>query len=344
MKELLKELSETFSVSGRENRVAEIVARELKKHCDSIETDRLGNVIAVKKGKKPAVMLAAHMDEIGLVVKHIDEKGFIRFGKIGGVDDRILPADKVVVHTRKGPVNGVIGFKPPHLLKEEDRKVAIEYTDLFVDIGAKDKKDAEKHVELGDYITLDSHFSELQNNCVTCKSFDNRAGVLVLIETMKRLKTANEIFAVFTVQEEVGLKGARTSAFGLKPDMSIVIDTNIAGDHPNIKEGEAPLSIGAGPIIELIEAGGRGLISDARIKDWLVDAAKKSKVGIQISVDTAGSTDGAMIYISNAGVPTCTVSIPTRYIHSPAEVLNMKDVEDAIKLITAALGGVPALK
>ena len=339
MKDILEKLSNAAGVSGFEEDIREIITDEVKDHVDEIETDNLGNLIMVKKGKDDGkkIMLAAHMDEIGLMVRHIDKEGFIKFSKIGGINDQMLLNQEVYIHTDNGKVLGVLGSKPPHRMKAAERKKAVEYENMFIDIGAKDKEEAEKLVNVGDVATIKREFSTLRGSIVAGKAFDNRVGCLVLIEVMKRIKSDATIYAVGTVQEEVGLKGAKTSAFKINPDLAIALDVTISGDHPGIKEDEAPAKLGGGPAIILTDASGRGIITHPKVKKLLIEAAEREEIPYQLEVSEGGTTDATAIHLTREGIPTGVLSAPTRYIHTPVEVVDMDDVENTVKLLVAAL-------
>ncbi|AMD17561.1 peptidase M42 [Methanobrevibacter sp. YE315] len=340
MMELMKELSLAPGVSGSEEEVAKIIARELEGVADKIETDSLGNLIVTKKGEKkaPSVMLAAHMDEIGLMIRYIDDNGFIKFSKIGGINDQMLMNQTVTVHSSIGePLIGVIGSKPPHVTTAEEKNKVVKYDDMFIDIGAKDKEDAEKMVRIGDKMTFNSLFAEYPNDLVMGKALDNRAGCYVMIEVLKRVKTRATVYVVGTVQEEVGLKGARTSAFKLNPDMAIALDVTLSGDHPGIKPDEAPVVIGKGPAVILSDASGRGILTHQSIKDMLINAGDENDIPYQLEVSDGGTTDGSAIHLVREGIPTGVLSVPTRYIHTPVSVCSMEDVESTIQLITEAI-------
>lgn len=337
MDSLLKRIIETAGISGYESEIAKIMLGELKKSCDGVEIDNFGNVIA-KKGKgKKKIMLAAHMDEIGLMVKHITKEGFIYFIKVGGIDDRILPAQRVIIKSKKGDCVGVIGAKPPHLQRDEDKKGALKYEDMFIDIGSASKEEAEKRVEVGDVIIFEPACGVLNGDLYYGKAIDDRIGCYALLKVMEKLKSNAEVYAVATGQEEVGLKGARTAAFKINPDYAIAIDTSTAGDTPMITERESSLKLGAGVAITIVEASGRGLIVSEKMKNLLTETAKKNKIKYQIDVIEGGMTDGAIIYMSKEGVPTGVLSIPTRYIHSPSGVFNIKDVDACIALTLKAV-------
>jgi len=337
--ELLKELCTSAGISGFENDIAKIMQREFRKSCDSVEVDSFGNIIARKGKGKKKIMLAAHLDEIGLMVKHISKEGFVNFVKIGGIDDRSLLGQRVIIKAKKGNRVGVIGSKPPHLQKEEEKKKVIEHEELFIDIGARDDKDAKKRIEIGDPVIFEPNFGQLSDNLYYGKAVDDRIGCYILLKVMEKIpKNINAtIYAVGTAQEEVGLKGARVSAFKLNPDYAFVADTTIAGGTPQIKETESNLKVGKGPAITITEASGRGVVTHPKLRELLVNTAKKNKIPYQIDVLEGGMTDGAIIYLTREGVPTGVVSIPCRYIHSPTGVFSMNDINNAIKLLTKAL-------
>jgi len=337
MDPLLKKIVEAAGISGYEKEIAGIMFSELKKSCDDVKIDDFGNVIARKGKGKKKIMLAAHMDEIGFMVKHITKEGYLSFIKVGGIDDRILPGQRVVVKGKNGDSLGIIGAKPPHLQSEEDRKRPVKYEDMFIDIGAKDKKDALKRVEVGDIAIFEPNAGILNGRLYYGKAIDNRVGCFALLKIMEKLDVDCEVYAVATGQEEVGLKGARTSAFNIDPDYAIALDTNIAGDTPQVTERESSLKLGEGVGITLIEASGRGVIVNEKMKNLLIDTAKKNKIKYQIAVIEGGMTDGAMIYLNRAGVQTGVLSIPTRYIHSPTSVFSIDDLESAVKLTVKAL-------
>lgn len=339
MIELLKKLSELPGISGFESEVVEVIKNELKDHVHRFEEDHLGNIIAFKKGKpnSPKIMLAAHMDEIGLMVRHIDKKGFIKFSKIGGINDQMIINQKVHINTKKGPVVGVIGSKPPHRMKSSEKKKAITHDNMFIDIGVSSKKEAEALLEIGDSITFQQDLSPLQNSIVSGKALDNRIGCLVMIETLKRVENECNIYAVGTVQEEVGLKGAKTSAYKINPDIAVALDVTVAGDHPGMKEDEAPIKIGEGPAVILTDAGGRGIITHPKIKDWLISASKEKDIPIQIEVSEGGTTDATSIHLTREGIPSGVLSVPTRYIHSNVSIASMEDIEQTIQLLVHAL-------
>ncbi len=335
MKDLLKRLSEACGISGFEDEIREILKEELKDCVDEMETDIMGNLITTHKGKegKPSVMLASHMDEIGLMVNFIDDDGFLRFVKIGGINDQMLLNQKVYVQGVNGEVPGIIGSKPPHITSAEEAKKIVSYKDMFIDIGAKDKEQAESLVSIGDAIVFHTDFEECLNDLVMGKALDNRVGCAIMAKVMQQLDTDATVYGVGTVQEEVGLKGAKTSAFKLNPDMAIALDVTIAGDHPGVKPEDASVKAGAGPVISFTDASGRGLITHPMMKKLLVEAAEAAGIDYQVEVGDGGTTDATAIHLTREGIATATLSAGSRYIHTPISVVNIKDMEDTVKLI-----------
>ena len=330
--EVLKKLCEAHATPGYEDEVRNIISNELKNYEQTM--DKLGNLIVRKGEGKKKLMLASHMDEIGLMVKHIDKNGFIRFTTLGGFFDQTLLNQRVIIHTKKGRVYGVIGSKPPHLMKEDERKKVVEYKDMFIDIGAEKK---EAGVNIGDYITFDRDFKELINGFITGKAFDDRLGCYILIEVLKKAAPKVELYGVATVQEEVGLKGARTSAFKVYPDYAIAIDVTTAGYYPGVREEESNVKLGKGPTISIVDAKGRGLISHPKVRELLIETAKELNIPYQLEVGEGGTTDATAIHLTREGIPSGVVSIPTRYIHSPVEVAKLEDIENTIKLLVGVV-------
>jgi len=340
--EALEKLSNANGVTGREAEVRDLMKKYLKPYVDETREDRLGNLIAFKKGNKnaPTVMLAAHMDEVGLMIKNIKKKGFLQFAKVGGIDDRILLAQKVIVHTDKGPLTGVVGSKPPHIQTEEERKKVVDADRLFIDVGAKDKEEAEKMgVQVGDVVSFDTKFVQIGENVVLGKALDDRVGCAMMVETLRRLQKVDcNVYAVGTIQEEVGLRGATIAAFQVAPDVCIVLETTVAGDMPGVEEGKAPAKMGEGPVVTVADAG---LIAHPKVLRLLIDSAKENKIPYQLETGIRGSTDAARISLSREGVPSGVISVATRYIHSPAAILNLDDAEKTVKLAVAAIEKVP---
>ena len=341
---LLEKLSNAHGISGHENQVREVIKAEIKDYVDEITTDRMGNLIAVKKGDDFKIMLAAHMDEIGLMVQYIDEKGFIRFVAVGGWYNPVLVSQRVILHGEKGDVPGVLGMKPPHVMEEADRKKPIELANLFIDVGAHSAEEVEAMgITVGTTATIDRTYEPLNGTVVTGKALDNRAGCAMLIGALKEMQTKHTIYAVFTVQEEVGLKGAKTSAFTVNPDVAIATDVTIPGASPGIERRKAPVFMGEGPVVVIVSASGRGHLADPRVVDWLKKTAKKNNIKIQIEVGDGGNTDASAINFERGGIPSVPVSVPARYIHSPVEVIDLEDLKGAIDLLKCAVQTKPNL-
>jgi endoglucanase len=339
---LLELLSNAHGISGREGSVQDLIRQEIAPYVDEIRIDNLGNLVATRKGERPSVMIAAHVDEIGLMTKYVDEKGFLRFVTIGGWFDQTLLNQRVIVHADSGPVYGVIGSKPPHVMKDDDKKKPVEIKDMFVDAGCADEEEAKAlGIKAGTPITIDRALAKLAGDRVTGKALDNRAGVVVMIEALKRTRSKSTIYAVGTVQEEVGLKGARTSAFDLHPDVALATDVTIPGDHPGIEKKDSALEMGKGPVITIADASGRGIITTEKVVSWLAETAGEFEIPVQMDVSGGGTTDATAIQLTREGIHTGVISVATRYIHSPVEVLSIKDVDACAELIARALETAP---
>ena len=337
MDELMKTILLAPGISGSESGIAGIMKSELEKTCDEVSVDVFGNVIA-KKGKGPKkIMIAAHMDEIGLMVKHVSKEGFISFVKIGGIDDRVLVAQRVIIKSKKGDVFGIIGLKPPHLQKEEERKKPVKHEDMFIDTGCANREEVLAKVSIGDPVIFEPNAGVLNGSLCYGKAVDNRVGCYAMLKIMEKIKAKAEVYAVATVQEEVGLKGAKTSSFKINPDFALVIDTTIAGDTPQIKENESSLKLGDGVALTIVEASGRGVIVSEKVKELIVSCANAKGIKYQLDVIEGGMTDGATIYMNREGILTGVLSIPTRYIHSPTGVFSTADVDSAVELSAAVI-------
>lgn len=339
---LLRLFADAHGLSGYEDDVAALLKREMEPLVDEVRIDAMGNVIGTRAGDGPAVMVAAHMDEIGLMVRHIDDDGYLRVVSVGGWFDQTILSQRVIIHGRDGTtLPGVVGSRPPHLMDAEERKKMVKLKDMFVDCGATSAADAaQMGVEIGSPITIDRELRTLGNDFVTGKALDNRAGVVMMLSALQRLKDQEvraTIQAVGTVQEEVGLKGARTSAYGLSPDVAIATDVTIPGDHPGVTKSEAHVATGKGPSITLLDAGGRGVIAPRSVVRWLRETAEEAGIPYQVNVGDGGNTDATAISITKAGVPCSVISVPARYIHSPVEVLSLRDLEQGAALIAAAI-------
>jgi len=336
--ENLEKLSNACGVAGREEEVRNLMIEMLKPHVNEVAVDKLENVIAVKRGSKdkPKVMLAAHMDEVGLMVKTITKKGFLQFTKMGGIDDRILLAQKVTICTEKGALKGVVGTKPPHIQKEEERKKIVTYDEMFIDVGAENREDANAMgISVGDPIAFDAAYTRIGKDAVMGKAFDDRVGCAVMVETLRQLeKTDCTVYAVGTVQEEVGLRGAGTAAFGIDPDVGIALDVTVAGDVPSVKEFESSVKMGKGPALTVSDAG---LITHPKVLRWLINSAQENNIEHQLETGLPGTTDAARISLARTGVPSGTICVPARYIHSPLGLISLRDAENAARLATATV-------
>ena len=336
--ENLERLSNACGVAGREQEVRELMVKMLKPYADEVIVDRLENVIALKKGKKnkPKIMFDAHMDEVGLLVKTITKDGFLQFAKMGGIDDRILMAQKVKVYTEKRSLPGVVGSKPPHIQKEEERKKIITFDELFIYVGAKNRDDAKAMgIKPGDPIAFDSQYRAISKDIVMGKAFDNRVGCAMMIEAFKQLeKTDCTLYAVGSVQEEIGLRGAGTAAFGVDPDVCIVLDVTVAGDVPGVREFDTSIKMGKGPAITVTDSG---FIAHPKVLRWLINSATENKIDYQLETGLPGSTDAARIALTRQGIPSGTISVPARYIHSPSGLIDIKDAENSVKLAEATV-------
>ena len=335
MKRLLKSLTEAHGVSGYESEISEIIRNELNGLNLQFRHDRMGNFVVTKPSQNRSsysMMIATHMDEIGLLVKYIDDDGFLWFNTVGGWFDQTLLNQRVILSLPTSKIYGVIGSKPPHKMDAEERNKPIKKETMFIDIGAKNVDDAiDMGVAVGTPIVLDRDFKSLGNSYVTAKAFDNRVGVALMTEIMRASKelTQHQLYGVGTVQEEVGLRGARTSAFGIDPNFALVIDTDIGGGHPGIDKKDTSIELGSGPVITVMDGG---FLGNRNLIERIEAISKKNKIPYQLGVSTGGTTDGAAIQLARDGIPTMVVSVPTRYIHSPVEVLDMNDVEDTKRL------------
>ena len=333
MEDLLKKLVVSPAISGFEKSVRDLMSKELKPHVDEMKVDKVGNLICKKGSGSPKIMLSAHMDEVGLMVKYIDGDGFIRFEPVGGWDPKVLLSQKFRVHGSKGPVLGVVGSKPIHLQDKEDVNKPVKIVDMFIDIGAKNEKEVERiGVRIGDFITIDGEFNKMCGSRVTGHGFDDRIGCLVLIEVMKNLKKfKGTVYAAGTVKEEIGLIGIRGSAFGVNPDVIIALDVTTCGDTPELKPYEATAKMGRGPVLVVKDAIS---IIQSEMKDWVEDVAKKNKIKIQFDIVSGGATDASVTPMIREGIPSIAILTPSRYLHTPTEVADMNDVKDTITLVT----------
>ncbi|MFH2096796.1 MAG: M42 family metallopeptidase [Bacteroidota bacterium] len=333
---LLKKICETPGASGFEKEIRKLVISEVGPVAGKISVDNLGNVTVFIKGIKPKkVMLAAHMDEIGFIISHIDENGFLKFHPLGGFDPKTLTAQRVIVHGKKDIV-GVMGSKPIHIMKAEERKKTVELSDFFIDLGMK-KKEVDKYISVGDPVTREREMIEL-GDCINGKSLDNRISVYILIELIRQLKGVMlpyDLYAVFTVQEEVGIRGAQVATLEIQPDFGFAVDTTIAYDVPGSSPQETVTKLGEGAAIKIMDSSA---ITDVRMVEFMKKTATKHRIKWQPELLPAGGTDTANIQrMVKSGSITGAVSIPTRHIHQVIESVHKQDVISAIQLLKNCL-------
>jgi endoglucanase len=333
---LLNEICTTPGAPGFEQKVRELVLKEVKSLVDEVEIDNMGNVYAIKRGTgDKRVMIGAHMDEIGFIVTHIDDNGFIRFHTLGGFDPKTLTAQRVIVHGKKDVI-GVMASKPIHVMSPEERNKVAKTKDYFIDTGLP-AKEVKKLINIGDPITREREFIEM-GDCVNGKSLDNRLAVFILIETLRKLKNKKipfDLYGVFTVQEEVGIRGANVSALKINPDFGFGLDTTIAFDLPGASPHEMITKLGEGTAIKIMDAS---TICDYRMVDYMKKTADKHKIKWQPEILTAGGTDTAGIQrMTEGGSIAGAVSIPTRHLHQVIEMAHKDDIDGSIKLLTACV-------
>ncbi len=339
----LKTLLETPSPSGYEGGLQRFVRDYVKDFADEVRTDLHGNVIVAKNAQSPLrVMLAGHCDQIGLIVQHVDADGFLYIQPIGGWDVQMLIGQRMAIWTANGPVFGVVGRKPIHLLTEEERKQVPKMKDLWLDIGAANKEEALKAVRIGDCVTLELVFHTMPNGLAVSPAMDDKAGCWVVLEALRRACLGNNlrcgVFAVSTVQEEIGLRGAKTSAFGIDPHVGIAVDVTFATDCPTIeKKEEGDIRLGGGPVIH------RGPNMNHKVVERLIAAADEHQIAYQLAAyGKATSTDANVIQVNRAGVATALVSIPNRYLHSPVEMISLEDLDRTADLLAGFLAALDA--
>ena len=326
MKSLIEKLISTPGPSGYEKQIRELVRAEVEAFADEIKVDALGNLIARKApaagGDAQKIMIAGHMDEIGVIATHIDDAGFIRFSNLGGVFPRYVPGGRVRF------LDGTLGVIGTELVTDAYKVPSLDK--MFIDVGAANKKDCP--IRVGDVAAFERPFSVFGNRLVS-KAMDDRIAVAVMIETLHQLKkSSHDIYFVFTVQEEVGVRGATTAAFGINPDLGLAVDVTLTGDTP--KGVKMEVALGKGPAIKVKDSS---MLADPRIVHWMVENAQNEKIPYQLEVLERGGTDASAIQLTQAGVPAGCLSIPCRYVHSPSEMVDLGDVENAVKLLVALL-------
>jgi len=339
---MLKELTDAKGIAGNESEPREVMKSYIEPYADELFQDGLGSLIAKKTGDSngPKIMVAGHLDEVGFMISKIDSKGFLSFQPVGGWWSQVMLAQRVTIVTRsKGSVTGVIGSKPPHILTPEARKKPVEIKDMFIDIGATSEEEVKSWGILpGDMVVPYFEFTVMNNEkYLLAKAWDNRIGCAIAIEVLKALKDEshpNIVFGVGAVQEEVGLRGAKTATSKIQPDIGFAVDVGIAGDTPGVTSKEATGTMGDGPQIVLYDAS---MVAHKGLRDLVVDTAEEKGIPYQFETIPGGGTDAGSIHISANGVPALAVCIATRYIHSHAAMLHRDDFENTVKLIVEVI-------
>lgn len=333
---LLKDLTELNGVSGNEDEVRDYIKREAEKYADDIKIDSMGNVICFKKGTSsgPKIMLSAHMDEVGFMVTGYTDGGALKFRTVGGIDDRILLGKRVVVGSKRIP--GVIGSKPVHLQDLSERSSNIKIKKMYIDIGADKKEEAEKTAPLGEYIAFDSKYADLGDGLIKAKALDDRVGCSILLEVLKE-RYEFDLYVCFTVQEEVGLRGAETAAYRVNPDLAIVVEGTTCSDVPGVKEYEYSTVLGDGAALTIMD---RTSYANKNLVDYIYNIAKNNGIAVQFKRTTSGGNDAGKIQQAQGGVIVASVSVPCRYIHSPVSVMSRKDYDSCLELVRAVLSDI----
>lgn len=338
---MLKELTDAPGVSGFEEPARRVMRRHMEP-LGEIMTDNIGSIIGRARGGTPGgpkIVLAGHLDEIGFMITRITDDGYLKFQTLGGWWEQVMLAQRVEVQTRKGVVVGVIGSKPPHLLTPEERKKVYEKKDMFIDVGASSRAEAEAFgIRPGDPVVPVCPFTVMKNEkLLMAKAWDNRFGCALAIEVMRRLKGQaypNEVYGVGNVQEEVGLRGAATTTYAIGPDIGFALDTGIAGDTPGIGADEAQGKLGGGPVILLYDAS---MIPHVGLRDLVIDTAEAEGIPCQFDTIAAGGTDAGRMHTFGAGVPSLVIGVPVRYIHTHAAIMHRDDFDNAAKLLVAVI-------
>jgi putative aminopeptidase FrvX len=339
---LLEELTNAYGPSGFEGSVRSIMQREFSPLCSHMETDGMGSLMA-RLGEDdgpPRIMMAAHMDEVGLMVKFVTAEGYVRFQPLGGWLDQALINQRWVILTRNGPVQGVSGIKTPHVMTVEARNQVFKRDQMFIDVGAKSLEDAQERLDIrpGDPITPDSRFTILSGGSLyMAKAWDDRVGLAIMIEVMRRLKNLpppNTLYAVSTTQEEVGLRGAHTSSYRVEPSIGINLEAGVAGDYPGTSQEESQERVGKGPAIFLHDTS---MMPNLKLRDLFIDVAKEKEIPIQFDVLNGYGEDGAEMQRSRGGAPTINIAIPTRYLHSHYGIISRQDFDHTLELIIAVI-------
>ncbi len=330
---MLKKLTEANGVSGNETQVREIIINEIRDFCKELRVDSMGNLIAYKPAKcnsqnAMTILLSAHMDEVGFIVTDITDDGYLKFESVGGIDARIIISQRVLVNG----LSGVISLKAVHLTDKDERDKKISEDMLYIDIGASRKEEACQHVAKGDYVSFDSSFTEF-GDMIKAKALDDRLGCAIMIDILKSDTPVN-LYCAFTVQEEVGLRGAKAAVYGLKPDYALVIEGTTCNDLPDVPENLMVTKIGNGAAISILDSASK---SDRDLSALIIKSAEKQNIPYQFKAATTGGNDAGAIHISNSGIKTCSISVPCRYIHSPVSVMKKSDFLSCRDIIKAFL-------
>lgn len=341
--ELLSELSQAFGPPGFEEEVRDLIRKRVALFADRLEEDALGNLTAWKNGKTDKiVMLDAHTDEVGIIISHIEEKGFLRFSPLGGWDGRLFPGSRVTLRGRKGDLSAVVGFVPPHITKPEERSRAIPPEDLHLDIGCDSQEEVDASgIGIGTPGVLDGEYRELPGGKVLGKAFDDRAGcaaAIVILQKLKEKKLPYHLAVNFAFGEELGLRGAKVSGYRIAPDIALILETTTAGDFPGVPRHLSPCRLGAGVAITVAD---RTMVTAPRMVRFLQETAVAGKIPHQLKQPLFGGTDAGEIHLAKSGVLCGVLAIPARYIHSPSSILDLKDAQAMIRLIEATLNKIP---
>ncbi|KUF36545.1 MULTISPECIES: M42 family metallopeptidase [Lysinibacillus] len=340
--QMFKDLTDANGIAGNERAPREVMKKYIAPYADTVETDNLGSVIAKKVGDEngPKIVVAGHLDEVGFMVTQIDDKGFIKFQTVGGWWSQVMLAQRVTITTRKGDeVIGVIGSKPPHILPADVRNKVVDIKDMFIDIGAASKDEVlEWGVRPGDMVTPYFEFNVMKNDkYLLAKAWDNRIGCAIAIDVMKALqneKHPNILYSVGNVQEEVGLRGAKTATHKIQPDIGFAVDVGVAGDTPGVTAKESTSKMGAGPQIVVYDAS---MVSHRGLREFVLDVADEHNIPYQFEAMAGGGTDAGSIHVTANGVPALSIGIATRYIHSHAGILHRDDYDNAVKLMVEVI-------
>lgn len=331
---LLKKLTELNGVSGNEGEVREFIKNEAKKYSDKIRVDSMGNLICLKKGKNPKnkIMISAHMDEVGFMVTGYGDCGVLKFATVGGIDNRILLGKRLIVGDKK--LEGVVGGKPIHLQNTTERRKNVDIKNMYIDIGANNKEEAEKLVSVGEYAAFYSGYSNLGKDVIKAKALDDRVGCAILLEILKGEKYNFDLYACFTVQEEVGLRGAQVVAYDIYPDVALVIEGTTCSDVLDVEEHEQSTVLGGGAALTIMD---RATYSNKKLVEFLYTNGKSNNIKVQYKTTTTGGNDAGRIQTTKGGVVVASISVPCRYIHSPVSLMSRSDFKSCFKLVKMAL-------